>query len=153
MLLVMLTFPFGYLLIKSFYSLYVGEFAWLSTLKKPPENTSLATPGVRWASERLKERPTNCIFDLSNNGVINSLAKLPTCTEYIYPVYASPKFESKMIEQLQDTSPPILIYSTTFWSYNIDEKSMAIRFPKLDQYIRASYPNEDCNYGYCVRFK
>jgi hypothetical protein len=152
-LLVMFVFPFGYLLTKAGYSLYAGEYAWLKAIRSPSVNTSLATPGVRWASERLHEGSANCIFDLSNNGVINALAKLPTCTEYIYPVYASPKYESRMIEQLQASSPPIVIYSSTFWSYSIDERSMAFRFPKLDQYLRASYPHEECRFGYCVRFK
>jgi hypothetical protein len=113
----------------------------------------LATPGVRWTAERLKETPTRCIFDMSNNGIINALAKLPTCTEFIYPVYASPKHESIMLDQLRVASPPIVVYTSTYWSYSIDGRSMAQRFPNLDKYLRVHYPFEECMHGYCVRFQ
>ena len=152
-LLVLLSFPFLYSIATASYRLFAGDYAWLKSLKSPPLNTSLATPGVRWTAERLKETPARCIFDMSNNGIINALAKLPTCTEFIYPVYASPKHEAIMLDQLRASAPPIVVFSATYWSYSIDDRSMAQRFPNLDQYLRAHYPFEECKHGYCVRFQ
>lgn len=152
-MLILLSFPFLYSIATASYRLYAGDYAWLTSLKSPALNTSLATPGVRWTAERLKETPTRCIFDMSNNGIINALAKLPTCTEFIYPVYASPKHESIMLDQLRVASPPIVVYTSTYWSYSIDGRSMAQRFPNLDKYLRVHYPFEECMHGYCVRFQ
>ncbi len=152
-MLAFLAFPFGYAALTVGYRLYTAEYAWVSSLRAPPLNKSLVNSGILWSAEKLIEKDAKCIFDMSNNGVINTLAKLPTCTEFIYPVYSSPKYETKMLEQLRASSPPVVIYSSSSWSYNIDGRSMADRFPKLDEYLRFYYPIEECNLGYCVRFE
>lgn len=133
-------------------SVYQDAYAWLSTLNSPPPNSEIATPGVRWAAQMLRKSGAHCIFDLSNNGVINSLAKLPVCTKFTYPVYASRSHESSLISQLQQNSPAAIVYSSEYWSYRIDGRSMASRFPALDQYLLNHYSREVCEHGYCVRY-
>ena len=43
-----------------------------------------------------------CVFDLSNNGIINGLINLPSCTKYTYLVYADKRHEENIINQLKN---------------------------------------------------
>jgi hypothetical protein len=135
--------------VKNFSS---GKYAWIKSLSSPASNRLSATDGVVWASDRLKESAVDCVFDLSNNGVVNGLVRRPSCSRFTYPVYAGPNHESILISDLHDASPRAIVYSSTYWSYNIDGKNMKNRFPKLDEFILKNYPKEECSYGYCVRY-
>lgn len=119
----------------------------------PPSNRLSATDGVVWVSDRLQERAVDCVFDLSNNGIINGLTRRPSCSRFTYPVYAGPDHESILISDLRGASPRALVYSSTYWSYRIDGRNMKKRFPELDKFILENYPDEECNHGYCVRYK
>ena len=121
-------------------SLRLGQYTWIASLAVPPENIAIATAGVRWSAEKLLGSQAKCVFDLSNNGVINSLAKLPVCTRYTYPVYEGKKDEDILILQLKKTMPSAIVYSSNYWSYSIDGRSMATRFPVLDEFLIANYP-------------
>jgi hypothetical protein len=63
-----------------------GKFSWIGDLARPPANRSLATDGVLWASGKLQQRNVNCVFDLSNGGMINGLVRQPSCSRFSYPV-------------------------------------------------------------------
>ncbi len=139
----------SYMGVKSFSN---GQYAWVKSISSPASNRLSATDGVVWASDRLKERAVECVFDLSNNGVINGLLRRPSCSRFTYPVYAGPNHEAILISDLRDTSPGAIVYSSTYWSYSIDGRDMKNRFPKLDEYILKNYPEEECRYGYCVRY-
>jgi hypothetical protein len=89
------TIPFGYLLLTTTYKLYNNEYIWLKHIRNPSENVLLAPKGTLWITEKLNKLGASCIFDLSATGVINPYAKLPVCTKFIYPIYSSPKYESK----------------------------------------------------------
>lgn len=130
-----------------------GQYTWIKSLSSPASNRLSATAGVVWASDRLQERAVDCVFDLSNNGVINGLVRRPSCSRFTYPVYAGPHHESILISDLRDASPRALVYSSTYWSYNIDGRDMRKRFPELDKFILKTYPKEECSHGYCVRYK
>jgi hypothetical protein len=130
-----------------------GQYNWLKSLSTLPSNRSSSTEGVIWASDRLKERSVECVFDLSNNGIINGLLHLPSCSRFTYPIYAGPQHEDILIFDLSNALPAAIVYSSTFWSYNIDGQDMKIRFPKLDEFIMKKYTNEVCNHGYCIRHK
>jgi len=130
-----------------------GQYTWIKSLSSPASNRLSATDGVVWASDRLQEHAVDCVFDMSNNGVINGLVRRPSCSRFTYPVYAGPNHESILISDLQEASPLALVYSSTYWSYSIDGKDMKKRFPNLDQFILNNYPKEECNSGYCVRYK
>ena len=93
------------------------------------------------------------MFDLANNGVINGVTDLPACTKYIYPVYATPPYEADLLSDLQHADPPAVVYSTTFWSFNLNNISMHDKFPRLKAYLDARYPVEECQVDYCLRFK
>jgi len=143
----------GLIIYSSVKAVSGGQYTWIKSLSSPASNRLSATDGVVWASDRLQERAVDCVFDLSNNGVINGLVRRPSCSRFTYPVYAGPKHESILISDLQDASPRALVYSSTHWSYNIDGRDMRKRFPELDKFILKNYPKEECNHGYCVRYK
>ena len=77
---------------------------------------------------------------------------LPSCTKYIYPVYASQRYELDMIQQLQKRNPPVVVYSSTHWAFQIDGRSMHDRFPELKKYLLKTYQYEKCDFGYCLRY-
>ena len=143
---------FGLILYSGLKAFSNGEYTWIKSMSSPASNRLSATDGVVWASDRLQERAVECVFDLSNNGVINGLVKRPSCSRFTYPVYAGPNHESILISDLRDASPSAIVYSSTYWSYSIDDRDMKNRFPKLDEYILKNYPKEECSHGYCVRY-
>ncbi|MEX8517774.1 MAG: hypothetical protein AB3X44_04530 [Leptothrix sp. (in: b-proteobacteria)] len=128
-----------------------GQFRWVARLTQLPSNDSLSPPGVRWAAAKLREAAVDCVFDLSNNGLIQALVRKPTCSRITYPVYGGPAHEAELIDTLARRQPSALVSSSNHWAYAIDNRSMAVRFPTLDRYIHDHYPIEHCGEGYCVR--
>lgn len=129
-----------------------GIYQWSAYLMQMPTNAAMSAPGVRWAAERLTQAGASCVFDLSNNGLIHGLTNLPSCTRFVYPVYATVRHEAELIQSLKTQSPAAIVYSTGYWSYRIDNKSMVDRFPALDHYILQTYLHETCALDYCVRY-
>lgn len=140
----------GILKISSLYS--QGGYQWMSQVSSPPTNQSLANASTLWVSAEILKVGSNCVFDLSNNGVINGVTGLPACTKYTYPVYATQRYEKDMLQQLQRRNPPAVVFFSAYWSFSIDGKSMHDRFPELTDYLVKAYPYEKCNWGYCLRF-
>lgn len=129
-----------------------GQYQWIAHIFSPPSNVNAVTPGVEWASQRLHDNHAQCVFDLSNNGVINGLLALPSCTRFTYPVYAAQHHETELIRAVEETAPSAIVYSSTFPSYSIDGVTMRDRFKVLDSMLVARYPREECAQGYCVRY-
>lgn len=129
-----------------------GSYRWVSHIFKPPQNAVLVTEPMKWVSGQLVQNKTGCVFDMTNNGIINALADLPACSRFSYIIYADRKFEDELIRSLDTTRPAAVVYSTTFWSYAIDGRPMSSRYPDLDKRIREIYPYEKCEYGYCLRY-
>jgi len=129
------------------------SYAWLRSLRAPQSNWQSAEPAMQWVASELLRNKVGCVFDLSNNGIINGLTRLPACSRFIYPVYASAAYEDELIQSLANARPAALVYSSTFWSYRIDGRPMNERFPALDQFILQNYPQQTCQYGYCIRYR
>ena len=129
-----------------------GEYAWLKNIASPPTNGMSAPAAIRSVSEELLQAKANCVFDLSNNGEINGLTNLPSCSRFVYPVYAGPMHQNELIDTVRASSPKAIVYSSNVVSYAIDGKSMRYRFPELDRYLVSRYPRETCSEGYCVRY-
>lgn len=130
-----------------------GQFRWVARLTQPLDNATLSPPGVRWAATTLRTAAVACVFDLSNNGLIQALVQKPACSRITYPVYGGPEHEAELIEALSRQQPSALVSSSSHWAYTIDHRSMAQRFPALNRYIIEYYPIERCGEGYCVRLR
>jgi hypothetical protein len=89
---------------------------------------------------------------MSNNGVINGITELPSCSRSVYIVYATRAYEASIIGDLMTKKPETIISSTSFWSYAIDGHPMHLRFPELNEFILKNYPVEECKFDYCVRY-
>ena len=138
----------------TFLSSFLLLFGFKSLSSKDDFNLERsASVGNYWVAQTLIANKETCIFDLTNNGVINALTELPTCTNYSYPIYAPFVDESKILEQLDKSKPNFIVYSTSFWSYAIDGKSMAVRYPQLEKYIELNYTFTSCKYDYCMKGK
>jgi hypothetical protein len=120
---------------------------------KPPLNKTITDAGTFWASSQINSVGVGCLLDLTNSGIINALTDKPTCSRFLYPVYATLPFERELISSFKKGNPAALVYSTTQWYYSIDKKPMNQRFPTLDAYIKNAYPIEECSEGYCIRKK
>ena len=129
-----------------------GRYAWIGRVLHSPANEEVSPPPVVWVAERLREQGVNCVFDLTNSGLINGLVRRPSCSRFTYPVYATTKYEQQLIDDLRAASPRALVYSSGNWSYRIDGKPMNERFQALDRFILTNYPVEACSVGYCVRY-
>ncbi len=132
--------------------LWGGQYNWIARMHSPPSNSLSSTKGVAWASEQILRAHAKCVFDLSNNGVINGLTNLSGCSRFSYLVYAGKQHEDELISALRLTMPSVIVYSSTYWSYSIDGRTMRDRFPVLDAFILARYPKEECAHGYCMRY-
>jgi hypothetical protein len=111
----------------------------------------LVSDGVKWVSSELKYTKSKCVHVLSYHGVINGLAGLPACTRFAYIVYANKDFQNELIETMKSKKPAAIIYSSTHWSFAIDNKSMHMRLPELKSYLDLEYSNEACKFDYCIR--
>jgi hypothetical protein len=150
--LLVMIFPFivfGYHLADNYHK---GSYQWITHLYAAPPNAMLTTKPIQWVSDQLIHYKAKCVFDMTNNGVINAFSDLPACSRFSYIVYADRRFENELIHSLQESLPPAIVYSTSYWSYRIDGRSMASRFPILDRHIRDTYKYEACNEGYCLRY-
>lgn len=142
-----------------FSTIYLGKtlaenkYTWMAQVLSPPSNAQASAPGVRWAADEILGSGAGCLFDMSNNGLVNGIAMLPSCSRFTYPVYAAPRYETLMIMDLAQANPPAIIYSSNYWSYRIDSRSMSERYPTLDVYLRQNFPVELCLNDYCIRKK
>lgn len=108
------------------------------------------TPEVRWAATKVKLSNSSCLFDFTNQGLIAGLTLLPNCSEYAYPIYA-PRTDDKQLKQaLIENLPNTIVLSSTFWSYWIDGKTMASRYPLTAAYLADRYSSRECFKGICV---
>ncbi len=148
----LLLVPLYTLLNNAYLSRSNGAYKWVKFIGAEPSNTTVTFGDVQWAATELVKSGTQCLFDFSNSGVINGLARLPNCTQVTYPVYANRKYEPQMIEDLKKTRPKAIVYSSTAWHFAIDGKTMPTRFPDLAQYLQSEYTNEQCSPQYCIRY-
>lgn len=130
-----------------------SRYGWVTPLAKKQLDQDTVAPDIQWASDELQRHKADCVFDLANHGLINGLARLPACSRFTYPVYASADYENELINDVKLSNVPVLIYSSTFWSYNIDGRSMKQRFPALDAFIIQHYPIEICRATLCLRYQ
>ena len=139
---------------KTAYNVYKGRYDWLVLhITNLPDAKRAVMPGLLWSSETIVESGADCVFDLSNTGLINAVANLPACSQFTYPVYAGLQHEGKLITDLTRADPPVIVYRSDFWSYAIDGRNMVERFPALDAEIMKLYPREVCKHDYCLRFQ
>lgn len=130
----------------------LGTYYFLSSIIRPSANEELVSEGVKWVSNEIKHTKSKCALDLSNHGVINGLADLPACTRFAYPVYANENFQNEIIDNLKSKMPEVVVYSSTSWSFAIDNKNMHTRLPILRDYLDSKYSKEVCKFEYCLRY-
>jgi hypothetical protein len=113
--------------------------------------SKIADPGNQWTANIIRNSGSECILDMTNSGIINPGAGLPTCTSLSYMVYATRPYEQGILRELKDANLNAIVYSTENWQYNIDGKNMKERFPLLDNYLKIAFPREECFEKYCIR--
>jgi len=135
------------------YKIVRGDVAWPLSLDALPANDGAVTEEVLWTAQRIDQSGADCVFDLTNTGLVNAVAGLPSCSRFTYPVYADTDFEDDLISDLRAADPPMIVYRSDHWSYAIDGHPMNERFPKLDAEIQRVYPRQECHSGVCLRYQ
>jgi hypothetical protein len=107
---------------------------------------------IAWAANALREAGANCVFDMTNSGLINAYSKLPACTQFSYPVYAGAEDEAGMIATIAARKPAAIVISGAVDSYKIDDISMPERFPALSAQLEQDYRHQICQFGYCIGY-
>lgn len=125
--------------------------AYKNNERRPIEQAT--TEGIDWVVKVLSSNNVRCIFDYTNNGIINAKSNLPTCTKYAYPIYTPYEKEKEILFQLKENDPNLVVYSGNFLYSVIDAKPMSYRYPKVDAYIKNNYRFEKCKFGYCIKSK
>ena len=113
---------------------------------------SIASKGNVWAAKFLISHNTRCVLDMTNNGIINALTQLPSCTEFAYPVYAPTADDINLKEAFLNNQPNAAVYDSEFWSYKIDRKKMSDRYPILNKALLEKYKNKTCEFHYCILY-
>ena len=111
----------------------------------------IADPGNQWAANIIRNSGSDCILDMTNSGIINAGAGMPTCTNLSYVVYATKPYEQEILNEVKASRLNAVVYSTENWQYNIDGRDMKERFPLLDSYLKIAFPHEECREKYCIR--
>ncbi|MBF0136545.1 MAG: hypothetical protein HQL65_09920 [Magnetococcales bacterium] len=134
------------------FGLYSGQYHWTDRFSTLPPNAESVMKGVRWASGELLESGTSCLFDFSSNGTINGLSGLPNCTRFSTLVYAAQSHEKEIIATIKKKKPKAVVYSSTHWAFRINNLSMHVKFPELNNLFLKEYTEEKCQHGLCVRY-
>jgi len=111
----------------------------------------VADKGNAWAAKKIRDSQSKCLLDMTNSGIINAGADIPTCIQISYPVYATKKFEDRLLSEISNMNANAIVYSTENWHYSIDGKDMKVRLPRVDALLRQKYPVLECSYKYCIR--
>ena len=130
-----------------------SSYSWREYVLSLPKNSDTVSPGVKWVSNEIITSESNCVLDFTNSGLINGLSQKPSCTEFGYLVYANSKYEDSIIRTLNNRLPEVIVWSANYWSYSIDGRTTAERFPKLSSVLDKMYKEADCKFDYCVRKK
>jgi hypothetical protein len=101
--------------------------------------------------KKIRDSQSKCLLDMTNSGIINAGADLPACIRTSYPVYATKRFEDRLLRQMTDMDANAIVYSTENWQYSIDGKDMRARLPRVDALLRKNYPVLECENKYCIR--
>lgn len=123
----------------------------LSALKNPPSDRLLIDSDLLKASIAVGKNARSCAFLWSNEGIISLIAKLPVCSGFYYPVYAASVYEDKIIADLRNETPEVIVVESPFWSIKIDNKTMRNRFPSIWKFIESHYPYEEKVGAYTLR--
>ena len=135
------------------YKAVDSSYSWREYVLSLPKNSDTVSPGVKWVSNEIITSESNCVLDFTNSGLINGLSQKPSCTEFGYLVYANSKYEDSIIRTLNNRLPEVIVWSANYWSYSIDGRTTAERFPKLSSVLDKMYKEADCKFDYCVRKK
>jgi hypothetical protein len=111
----------------------------------------VADKGNAWAARKIRDSQSKCLLDMTNSGIINAGADLPACIQISYPVYATKKFEDRLLQEIENMDANAIVYSTENWQYSIDGKDMKVRLPRVDALLRQNYPVLECSDKYCIR--
>lgn len=125
----------------------------LEYLYKGVAYSRVADPGNAWAAKSIRDSQSKCLLDMTNSGIINAGADLPTCIQVSYPVYATKLFEEKILREIADMKANAIVYSTENWQYFVHGKDMKVRFPRVDELLISNYPEIECREKYCIRRK
>jgi hypothetical protein len=109
-----------------------------------PVDRALISPGAQAVAASLRASDPGCTYVLNNAGAYYHLADRRPCSPVMYPIYASPTAERRVIADLARTSPALIVGTSDEWFSSIDQRPLAGRTPLLARWIEVHYPVVRC---------
>jgi hypothetical protein len=133
--------------------IWSDRYLWLTNSPLLKRNASVLTDEILWAQKMLITKKAPCLFDMTNSGLINSIATLPNCTKYSYIAFANPKDQHELIHELEFQDPKAIVTHRESSYFEINGNTMEKSYPILNTFIEENYPNMICKDSLCVRSK
>ncbi len=107
-------------------------------------------PDNFWISPEMKEvkdyvqrntTPDDYLFSFTSNAMYYYVTDRKNPSRFYINWYTDPSpYETELLESLKERPPKIVIYSNNTWTDAPDTISMAIRTPKVNEWLLAEYP-------------
>lgn len=138
------------LMVMPIFFLY-GSF--LKNIIIPKKDVNIVSSEINNLSKLLRDINIECFFGWTNEGVIALMTKKRYCTKYPYAIWASENKETELLNQLINESPKAIVFDSSRWSMNIDNRPMASRLPAINQFILKNYPTKQSVGSYVIAIK
>jgi hypothetical protein len=84
--------------------------------------------------------PADCFWTLTSEGVWYELLDRPSCTRFHQVVYArSAEAQAEVVQDLERTGPPILLFGNADWWNRVDGIPVAITNRAIESYVLSRY--------------
>ncbi|MDB5673017.1 MAG: hypothetical protein JWO25_3976 [Alphaproteobacteria bacterium] len=105
-----------------------------------PSDSDLMPPSLAQIVHALRGSGQSCTYVFNNGGAIYHLAGQRPCSSIIYPVYASPDSQARVIADLAKARPLLVVGLSEENFSHIDDRTLAMRTPLIAAWMERHYP-------------
>jgi hypothetical protein len=116
-----------------------------------PADASLMPDNLRPVAAAIAASASRCTYVITNEGMLYFWSGKRSCSRFIYPVYAAPRYGQRIIADLEAAPPDVIVYDSPFWSARIDARPQTRRTPDLMAWIDRHYRFGETINGYILR--
>ena len=113
--------------------------SYIKNFYSPHKDEKFVSKELNKLAEELKKDKDNCYVGWSSEGVIAMMSKKRFCTKYTYAAYIAPSEELNFLSAIKKEFPKEIVFNSPQWSMTIEEISIKVRLPMVNQYIEQAY--------------
>ena len=102
--------------------------------KTLPDEDALAVAAV------LRQSGETCTYSFDNSEAMYFISGIPSCSNFLAPVYAVPSEQSPIIARLDQEAPGVILFSSQDTWNAMDKRSLQDRTPELATWAIKNYP-------------